>query len=131
MIHAVLVAVGAAAGCLGFVVAWQLGWNRRQVLQGNVAVCAVAGVVAGVLVFAAQQNVGSSLLSYGLLGTAAPFASALLPLPKSPPRNVSEAWGLMRRTAASLALNTLLGASATSATYILIVGGVLFTRGTN
>jgi hypothetical protein len=127
MIHLVLVAVGAAAGSMVFIVAWQRQWNWRQILVTNVVVCALAGAVAGALVFVAHETVLSSFLSYGLFATAAPFASSLLPL--SPPRNVSDAWQLIRRTSAILAVNTLFCATAASATYMLVAGSFFYVTG--
>jgi hypothetical protein len=125
MIHIVLVAVGAAAGSMVFIVAWQRRWNSRQILVANVVICALAGAVAGALVYVAQENMVSSFLSYGLLGTAAPFASSLLP--PSPPRNAPDAWQLIRRSAAILAVNILFCATA-SATYMLIAGSIIYAH---
>jgi hypothetical protein len=126
MIHIVLVAVGAAAGSMVFIVAWQRRWNSRQILVANVVICALAGAVAGALVYVAQENMASSFLSYGLLGTAAPFASSLLP--PSPPRNAPDAWQLIRRSAAILAVNILFCATAASATYMLIAGSIIYAH---
>jgi hypothetical protein len=126
MIHIVLVAVGAAAGSMVFIVAWQRRWNSRQILVANVVICALAGAVAGALVYVAQENMVSSFLSYGLLGTAAPFASSLLP--PSPPRNAPDAWQLIRRSAAILAVNILFCATAASATYMLIAGSIIYAH---
>jgi hypothetical protein len=127
MIHVVLVAVGAAAGSTAFIVAWQRRWNWRQILGANVVVCALAGGVAGTLVFTAHETVVSSFLGYGLLGTAAPFASSLLTL--SPPRDVSEAWQLIRRTAGILAVNALFCGTAASAAYMLVAGSFFYVQG--
>ena len=127
MIHLVLVALGAAAGSTAFILAWQRRWNWRQILGANVVVCALAGGVAGALVFTAHETVASSFLGYGLLGTAAPFASSLLTL--SPPRDVSDGWQVIRRTAGILAVNALFGATAASATYMLVAGSYFYVHG--
>ena len=124
MIQLVLVAVGAAAGSMVFIVAWLRRWTWRRILAANAIVCALAGAVAGALVFGAQESVFSSFLNYGLLGTAAPFASTLLP--SSPPRNMSDACQLIRRTGAILAGNTLFCATAASVTYSLVVGSFIY-----
>jgi hypothetical protein len=118
MMHVVLVALGAAAGSMAFVVAWQHRWGWRRVLALNVS--ALAGAVAGGLLFASQQNLLFSFLSYGLLGTAAPFASSLVPV--SSVRNAADAWRLVRRVAGILTVNTICCATAASATYMVIAG---------
>lgn len=128
MTQVVLVAVGAAVGSIGLIVAWQRRWDWRQILAFNVGVCALAGAVAGSQVFVAQQTMLSSFLGYGLFGTAATFASSLLPA--SPPRNVSDAWLLIRRTGAIVAVNALFCATAASATYMLFAGSFFYVRGT-
>ena len=73
MIHLVLVVLGAAAGSMGFIAAWQHRWGWRTMLAFNAAVSAMAGAVAGALYFASPDNPLHSLLSYGLVGTAAPL----------------------------------------------------------
>jgi hypothetical protein len=129
MTHFVLVAVGAAAGSMAFIVAWQRRWDWRRILAFNVVVSALAGAVAGALDFVAQENVVSSFLSYGVLGTAAPFASLLLP--PSAPRNVSEAWHVIRRTVGIVLVSTLFCATAASATYMVIAGSFFYVRATH
>jgi hypothetical protein len=120
MTHVVLVALGAAAGSTAFLVAWRHRWGWRRVLALNVGVSALAGAVAGGLLFASEQNVLFSFLSYGLLGTAAPFASSLVPV--STVRNATDAWRLVRRVAGILSVNTICCATAASATYMVIAG---------
>jgi hypothetical protein len=127
MTHLVLVAVGAAAGSMGFIVACQHRWGWRRILAFNVGVCALAGAVTGALFFVSEENLLWSFLSYGVLGTAAPFASTLLP--PSPPHNVSDGWRFVRRVAGILAVNTLCCATAASATYMLIAGSFFFAQG--
>jgi hypothetical protein len=129
MTHLVAVAVGAAAGSAGFIVAWQRRWCWRRIVGFNVIVSALAGAVAGALDFFAQENLVSSFLSYGLLGTAAPFASSLLPA--SAPRTVSDAWKVIRRTAGILAVSVLFCATAASATYMVIGGSFFYLRATH
>jgi hypothetical protein len=129
MIHFVLVAVGAVAGAMAFMVAWQRRWDWRRILAFNVAVSALAGAVAGALDFVSQENVVSSFLSYGVLGTAAPFASLLLPT--SAPRDASDAWDVIRRTAGILVISTLFCATAASATYMVIAGSFFYVRATH
>jgi hypothetical protein len=129
MIHFVVVAIGAVAGAMAFIVAWQRRWDWRRILAFNVAVSALAGAVAGALDFVAQENVVSSFLSYGVLGTAAPFASLLLQ--PSAPRNAADAWQVIRRTAGILVVSVLFCATAASATYMVIAGSFFYVRATH
>ncbi|ULE33623.1 hypothetical protein [Mycobacterium sp. IDR2000157661] len=124
-----LVAIGAGAASMVLLVAWRRRWGWRTVLLFNVVVSALAGAVAGALGFVNPESPLAALLSYGLLGTAAPFLSTLLP--PTAPRDVAEVWSLLRRSAGILALTTLCGATAASATYMVIAGAFFYLRATH
>jgi hypothetical protein len=127
MIHVVLVAAGAAVGAVGLIAAWEHRWSWRQIAAFNAGVCALAGAVAGSQVFEAHETALTSFLGYGVFGTAATFVSSLLP--SSPPRDVADAWRLIRRTAGVLAANALLCGTVASATYMLVAGSFFYVQG--
>lgn len=127
MIQVVLVAAGAAAGSAGLIVAWRRRWSWRQILAFNVCLCALAGAVAGSQVLEARETAVTSFLGYGLCGTAATFVSSLLP--PSPPHSRADAWRLVRRTAALLAVNALFCGTVAAATYMLVAGSFFYVSG--
>lgn len=124
MISGVLVALGAVVGAVALAASWQAGWGWRQIVYVNTGVSALAGALAGALIFSANQSVLALFLGFGVLQTAAPFASVLLPFPS--PQDASEAWRLIRRTCGLLALNCAFCATAASAAYILFSGGAIY-----
>jgi hypothetical protein len=127
MISTVLVAVGAAAGAVGLIAVWERRWSWRQILGFNAGICALAGAVAGSQVFQSHETVLTSLLGYGVFGTAATFVSSLLPV--SAVHDVADARRLLRRTAGVLVANTLVCATVASATYMLVAGSFFYVQG--
>ena len=93
----------------------------------NVGVSALAGAVAGGLFFVTQENLVFSFLSFGLLGTAAPFASLMLP--RSPIRDAADGCRLIREVTGVLALNVVCCATAAAGTYMLIAGSFFAVQG--
>jgi hypothetical protein len=122
----VLVALGSAVGSVVFLTAQRRRWCWRRILAVNAGICAVAGALAGILIFGASNSVIWSFIGYGVLGTAAPFTSTLVPL--SPPHRTSDAWRLISRTGALLAVNALFCATSAMAAYMIVVGGLLYVR---
>jgi hypothetical protein len=124
MTQPLLAAVGAAIGAVMFIFAIQHRWGWRRIVAANAAASALAGVVAGALTFASNESVWSSFLICGVLGTAAPFVSALLPVP--PLRNMREVRHLISRSFKLMTANVLICATAASAAYIVLSGSLIY-----
>jgi hypothetical protein len=120
------VAYAALGGALGsgltvMVHRWPMPASR--VLAMNAAVCGLLGAFSAT---GAQSAGLTALLGYGVLSTAAPLTSVLLPLPTA--RDAAQIRGLTRRAAIALATNGIVGAAFATGGYLAVQIGVTIYR---
>ena len=107
-----------AGGALGACIAMRLyrGADQWRVTAVNCAVCTLLGGVE-----ASDQLTGTYLgvfLAQGLLITAAPMCSVLLPYNRTPDR--AQAWPVVRRAARGLVVNSVYGCAFATLGYIVV-----------
>jgi fluoride ion exporter CrcB/FEX len=107
------VAFGGALGSALALALYQWAGSQWRVLAVNTAICAVMGMFAAA---APHSPALQALLGYGVLSTSVPLTSVLLPLPTI--AQPTDAWRLLRRTGAALAINGVFCAAFAMAGYL-------------
>jgi hypothetical protein len=117
------VALGGAVGSGLTVVAHRWPSGASRVLAVNAVVCGLLGAFSAAGVHSAGLT---ALLGYGVLSTAAPLTSVLLPLPTA--RDAAHVWGLARRAAVAMATNGIVCAAFATAGYLAVAVGITIYR---
>jgi hypothetical protein len=117
------VALGGAlgSGLTVMVHRWPTGASRALAMN------AVASGLLGAFSAAGWHSAAlTALLGYGVLSTAAPLTSVLLPLPTA--RDVANIWGLARRAAIAMATNGIVCAAFATGGYLAVQIGITIYR---